>query len=262
MRNSGEIVLMDFSGIYEEEQFWKQERVSWVSLQEVSGTNCYCDEEAMKFLKKKIADYSPNGIHFLDSGNYHYMSRIWIEKIGSPFGLVVFDNHTDMQPPAFGGLLSCGGWIASSIEELPNLTKVILIGPDEEAWKQTNPVIREKVCFISRECLAEKVFSTEKLRKYLEETDDSLPFYISVDKDVLCPGEAYTSWSQGDMTVEVMLEMLDMIWEDRISRGNRIIGADICGECDTRDTFQSYVNDEANRRILTFFKKKERHNEK
>ena len=49
MRNSGEIVLMDFSGIYEEEQFWKQERVSWVSLQEVSGTNCYCDEEAMKF---------------------------------------------------------------------------------------------------------------------------------------------------------------------------------------------------------------------
>ena len=116
MRNSGEIVLMDFSGIYEEEQFWKQERVSWVSLQEVSGTNCYCDEEAMKFLKKKIADYSPNGIHFLDSGNYHYMSRIWIEKIGSPFGLVVFDNHTDMQPPAFGGLLSCGGWIASSIE--------------------------------------------------------------------------------------------------------------------------------------------------
>ena len=51
-----------------------------------------------------------------------------------PFRLLVFDNHTDMQLPAFGGLLSCGGWIAASLEEVPMLQEVILVGPDEEAY--------------------------------------------------------------------------------------------------------------------------------
>lgn len=51
-----------------------------------------------------------------------------------PFNLLVFDNHTDMQLPAFGGLLSCGGWIASALEEVEKLQEVWLIGPDEEAY--------------------------------------------------------------------------------------------------------------------------------
>ena len=256
MRNKDEIVIMDFSGIYREEQFWQKEEASWVPLQAVSGTNCYCDEEAVKLLREKIADYAPHGIHFLDSGNYHYMSRIWAEKISVPFGLVVFDNHTDMQPPAFGGLLSCGGWIASALEELPNLKKVLLIGPDEAAWEQTDPALREKVLLISRESLAKEEIWAEKLCEYLEEIDGSLPFYFSVDKDVLCPGEAYTSWSQGDMTLDKLLEMTERIWEDRLSRGSRILGVDICGECDSEEAFHSRVNDEANRRLLAFFKKK------
>ena len=51
-----------------------------------------------------------------------------MEKIDMPFRLILFDNHTDMQPPAFGGLLSCGGWAAEALEKLPHLQEVILIG--------------------------------------------------------------------------------------------------------------------------------------
>ena len=256
------VLIMDFSGIYEEEQFWRKSEVKWLSLREISGTNCYCDEEAVRLLKEKTAGFSAGGIHFLDSGNYHYMSRIWLERITEPFGLIVFDNHTDMQPPAFGGLLSCGGWIAAAIEELPKLSKVLLIGPDEASWEQTDPALREKVLLISRECLGREGALSEKIKEYMEETQGSLPFYFSVDKDVLCPGEAYTSWSQGDMTAEELLKILEEIWEQMQKRGTRFLGVDICGECDPGDNSGCSVNDAVNERLLDFFMKKEWQNEK
>ena len=131
-----DIVLMDFSGIYREENFYENESVKWINVKGLPGSNCYCDEEAMNQIREKILEFPINGIHFMDSGNYHYMSRIWLEKMTEPFRLLVFDNHTDMQPPAFGGILSCGGWIAASLEELPLLQEVILCGPDEEAYQQ------------------------------------------------------------------------------------------------------------------------------
>ena len=146
---------MDFSGIYEDQQFWRGKEVSRVEARDIPGTNCYCDEDAMNAIRSRIAPYSSGGIHFIDSGNYHYMTRIWLEKISEPFSLLVFDNHTDMQPPAFGGLLSCGGWIYDSVMELPLLKRVILIGPDEEAFSRVEPEIQEKVEFLSREKLLE-----------------------------------------------------------------------------------------------------------
>ena len=48
MQEQNPIVLMNFSGIYREEEFWKNRQVSWIELQDVCGTNCYCDEEAIQ----------------------------------------------------------------------------------------------------------------------------------------------------------------------------------------------------------------------
>lgn len=38
---------MDFSGIYEDQQFWRGKEVSRVEARDIPGTNCYCDEDAM-----------------------------------------------------------------------------------------------------------------------------------------------------------------------------------------------------------------------
>ena len=91
------------------------------------------------------------------------------------FNLLVFDNHTDMQLPAFGGLLSCGGWIASALEEVEKLQEVWLIGPDEEAYGQVEEPFKDRVHFLSRERLAEarshmaeKKGSEEELIRSLE----------------------------------------------------------------------------------------------
>lgn len=248
---------MDFSGIYEGETFYEGETVNWISLQDISGSNCYCDSEAMEEIRHRIAEFSPEGIHFLDSGNYHYMSRIWMEKINRPFRLLVFDNHTDMQPPAFGGLLSCGGWIASSLYELPCLKEVILIGPDEEAYSQVDDELKEKVRFLSREKLGtlEKLSGKELLKEStLEEAFLSdLPLYISIDKDVLRPGEAETSWSQGDMPLDRLLMWIEIALTCGKETGSELLGVDICGESDSQEFSVSTANDRANHAILKLF---------
>lgn len=52
--NSG-IIVMNFSGIYRREQF--EGEVSWVDVQDISGTNCYCDGEAYETLLTRIAEF-------------------------------------------------------------------------------------------------------------------------------------------------------------------------------------------------------------
>ena len=242
---------MNFSGIYRQQQFWQtgetqRQNISWVEVQELPGSNCYCDEEAAKVLKEKLEKFSAEGMHFIDSGNYHYMSRIWLEKLEVPFRLVVFDNHTDMQLPAFGGLLSCGGWIAASLEEIPLLEEVILIGPDQEAFDQTEPAFRQKVQYLSREKL--RTMTPEEKRAFFEKLEMDYPMYISVDKDVLCKEDASTTWSQGDMTLEEL-----MCWLSWFSKRENVIGMDVCGESDPDTAEKDYLNDQANRQILEFW---------
>ena len=52
-RESG-ILLMNLSGAYEEQDFWREERSTWVRLEDLSGTNCYCDEPAVRAIREKI----------------------------------------------------------------------------------------------------------------------------------------------------------------------------------------------------------------
>ena len=284
-------LIMDFSGIYEEQQFWKGKEASWVEARDIPGTNCYCDEDAMNEIRSRIAPYSSGEIHFIDSGNYHYMTRIWLEKISESFDLLVFDNHTDMQPPAFGGLLSCGGWIYDSVMELPLLQKVILIGPDEEAFSRVEPEIQKKVEFLSREKL--RGMELMEILDFVKEQTGKNPLYISIDKDVLCPEDADTNWSQGDMRLETMVRclecavtrckagdilstgsenadigQLDAVREDTQKDGAAcsdltvadlclflgILGVDICGECDAAGPGNSALNDYANARLWEFFR--------
>ena len=243
---------MNFSGIYKQQQFWQtgeiQRNISWVEVQELPGSNCYCDGDAMETLRQKLEEFDADGIHFIDSGNYHYMSRIRLEKLNTPFRLVVFDNHTDMQPPAFGGLLSCGGWVAASLEELPLLKEVLLVGPDQEAFDQTEPVLREKVRFLSREKLGE--MTLEEKISFFEELTAEFPTYLSVDKDVLCPEEASTTWSQGEMTLEELCQFVKILLEKQ-----DILGMDVCGECDPDACEGDHLNDLANRKLLEIWRK-------
>ena len=253
-----ETVIMNFSGIYKNQNFYKnyaEEEIFWTELSDLSGCNCYCDAEASDRIRKEIQAFTGKGIHFIDSGNYHYITRLWLEKLQIPFRLLVFDNHTDMQPPAFGGLLSCGGWIAVSLEELPLLQEVILVGPDEEAYTQVEPDLQQKVLFLSREKLS--TMTAEEKEGFFNNLSEDLPLYVSVDKDVLCKGDASTTWSQGDMHLSELMSFLELVLERQ-----NILGMDVCGEWDMDSCSEDFLNDHANEAILRLWEKMQKSSER
>ena len=203
--------------------------LSEIDCKSVSGTNCYCDATAKDTLRVRLKDIPVDAIHFLDSGNYHYLSYFFLEQIKEEYALVLFDKHPDYQLPSFGEILSCGGWVKNAWEELPNLKEVYMVGVDRMLFEKLADV-PEKVKWLD-------VQDLEKLKS-------KLPVYVSIDKDVLSTEFASCDWDQGDMSLEELLCAL------RELRDNHpILGVDVCGEKkesptdDERDRNQR-INDE------------------
>lgn len=217
-----ETTIMDFSGIYKEEDFFEDKTYTWLDFTGFEGVNCYCTEDAGQEIKKKIEKIPAEGIHFLDSGNYHYLSKFWLEKIKQPFSLLVFDNHTDMQESAFFGLLSCGSWVKEVLDTNQYVKEICIVGPSKNAFSECSQEDRERVTAVEREEIEKK--AEEKLEAFLRR-DQSLPLYLSVDKDVLCSEDARTNWDQGEVTLDQMKKWIGMAFEAR-----KVLGADICGE--------------------------------
>lgn len=239
------IIIMNFSGIYKYEQFYKNEKVTWLDFSNLSGKNCYCDILTERKIKDKIKNLSPQGLHFIDSGNYHYVTKFWIDKIKEKFNLIVFDNHSDMQKPAFNGLLSCGSWIAQSLENNPYIEKAILLGISKEQKSILDKKYKEKLFCMDSEQIRLNDFS------HAPELDNQYPVYISIDKDVLSRRIIETNWSQGDMKLVELKNILHGIIPKR-----KIIGIDLCGECVNENGMLRAVNksDEVNASLLKFLK--------
>ena len=243
-------VIMNFSGIYEEETFYQGKEVCWLDCKDIVGVNGYCSDDAQEEIRKRMQDYDYRGIHFLDSGNYHYLSKFWLEKIEKPYSLIVFDHHTDMQESAFFGMLSCGSWIKEVLEEHPYIKEVCVVGPPKAAIEQCEPNLASRVVFLTQEELEAGIL--EKWQEFLE-NEKELPIYLSIDKDVLCPEDARTNWDQGKMKLEEMGEMIKQMFQKR-----NVLGIDVCGE-NPQDTAKMpskedlRINNETNNRLYEYF---------
>lgn len=243
-----EIVILNMSRNYQQEKFYQHQRFHWVDCTDLHGVNCYCTAEAEQILRQRIAPFGPQGIHFLDSGNYHYISQFWLEKIREPFHLVLFDYHSDMQPPIFPELLSCGCWVKNVLDTNSFLQNVWMIGPDETAFAGVAEEYRKRLVFISLQQLSYE----STIQRLLAMPKDDVPFYISLDKDVLSRHFARTNWSQGELSLPVLEHLMGSMLQSR-----RVIGVDICGECANglQMLYQSedeVINDTANKELLQF----------
>ena len=74
------MTIMDFSGVYDYEGTPFDCREGRLSFRQLSGTDGYCSDEACEQIRKQIENCSVSGIHFIDSGNYHYLTKFWLEK--------------------------------------------------------------------------------------------------------------------------------------------------------------------------------------
>jgi hypothetical protein len=172
------------------------------------------------------------------SGDFHYLTALWLRRLREPVTVVCFDNHPDwdIRPPRWG----CGGWVNRALE-LPGVGRVGVwgCGNFELAWpsrlfanhralksgrlevhawgeRQPPPVQR---CF---DCM-----SRENWRGRFVRWVESLAgkaVYVTIDLDCLCREDALTNWEAGLFTVA------DLVWAVDHLRGQaRIVGADLCG---------------------------------
>lgn len=282
------ITVQDFTGVYAEQAFMQELRaiaetskdVRWLNCTKIVGTDCYCDDDAIKEINELIdnaesssksecdciienRDNSTNApaIHFFDNGNYHYMSKLWTDRVQEPFTLIVFDHHPDMQPPRFGGILSCGGWVKEVLDNNKFVQNVIIIGVKDELVKTVREElsqsressILEKVTFIKESELStlSSIICSDSVNVF------SSNLYISIDKDALSPTYAATNWDQGSLTLDALKDCITAL-----TTGHKILGIDICGERahdfegDEHHTVQEAdtLNSELNRELVEFLK--------
>ena len=107
-------LLVHMSSLFSDEE-WSPEGAGHLDLTALKGTTCYCDAAAEEAISDAFKSLPVNALHWIDGGDYHYLSDIWMRFLDAPAQLVLFDHHPDDQDPAFGGeILSCGGWVAHS----------------------------------------------------------------------------------------------------------------------------------------------------
>lgn len=211
-----DLTIFNFTGVYESESFYRNDKGSYLcellDMKNISGTNCFCDDLARQTIRDMIAErgVSERGIHFIDNGNYHYMSAIMLEQVKEPFSLIVLDHHPDMQAPMFGDILSCGGWVLDVIEKNPYVRDIHVIGADRSLIDKLDENVRERAFFYDSVAGVNPQYSV----------------YLSIDKDVLSTSELITNWDQGQMTSGELLSFVKELITTR-----QVIGIDVCGEC-------------------------------
>lgn len=259
-RVKNENLILDFTHVYCDEYIKDIDRFRYIDCSDIEETDMYCSKEANKRIWEKIKPYGIQGIHYIDSGNYHYISKIITDHIDEPFGLVMYDHHTDMQIPMVPGMMSCGDWAGQALSRNKNLRQLVIVGPPEKDIDQTlesyNGSQSGRLLIFSAEDLHGGLLEN-KLK--LIRTD--LPLYISIDKDVLGTEDCETNWSQGNMSIGGLERLLGVFLggqgEERNSdaccnderyagdiRHSRILGVDICGEIQTDIPVPEYLEAE------------------
>lgn len=213
------LFIFNLSGAHRKEDWPKSE---FFDLSYLEGTSCYCDTPAQREISSLVkATIAPEtkALCLIDSGDYHYMTSLLCGRFEEAFSLILLDNHPDMQAPAFGEILSCGGWVKNMLKKNPLLKKVLILGFDESLAEETEG-FPGRVTALSRESSMETMI--DSIRNWSPEGK----VYISIDKDVLSRQYASTGWSQGTMTIQ---DIEKLVKEALGLFAERLCGMDICG---------------------------------
>lgn len=253
-RVKNENLILDFSHVYCDEYIKDIDRFRYIDCSDIEETDMYCSEEAYNRIWDRIKPYGVHGIHYIDSGNYHYITKIITDHIDVPFGLIMYDHHTDMQIPMVPGMMSCGDWAGLALSQNENLRQLVLVGPPAKDIEQATGSHSGRLLTFSDEELHGGV--PEDKIKHIR---SDIPLYISIDKDVLGTDYSETNWSQGDMSIGELERLLsvflggqDVMNENGEIRHTRILGVDICGESQTDIPVPEYLEAEKkNERVNT-----------
>lgn len=246
--------LLDFTHVYDDEISKTQSKLKWLDCSDIQESNMYCSEKAAEQIGRCIERYGIRGIHYIDNGNYHYITKLMTDRIKEPFSLIIFDHHTDMQKPMVTSMMSCGDWAGLVLDNNKYLKNMVLVGPSKKDIEEIEASSVDKLIAYSAEELRNPDKTKEELEAKLK-INFNIPVYISIDKDVLDEKISETNWNQGHMS----LSMLESILKN-IIRKCKVIGIDICGECDRNISLPEYMeaeekNGELNEELYEFLTK-------
>ena len=228
---AGRNMVFDFTHSYPEHE---EKGLCWYDCSEISGSRLYCDGDSEKMIKELIRPNGISGIHVIDSGDYHYITKLMTDFIDEPFTLVLIDHHTDMKEGSIGDLLSCGNWAKRVLTEKKYLQKLVLIGQEQSSLDSLSFLHSEKLIGISYDELKNKT-----ARGKICCLPKQIPIYISIDKDVLDEKYAVTNWEQGEMSLCMLEDILKVLITDY-----EVIGIDICGDFPEENSIPEFLKAE------------------
>lgn len=244
-----DLTIIDIDETYGRQSFMDGKDCEWLNLKDLSQINLFCETSALELIAERLKERDKSVMTYIGSGNYHYISYLLLKEIKRPFTLVLLDHHTDTLTVPENDMITCGSWVLEAIRRLPFLQQVVIIGVSEKGLSYIPDSIQHKITSYTKEKLHSNFHSISAMIHSIP-TD---AVYISIDKDVLKKGDAYTAWDHGDMTLDELIQVIQAIGENKT-----VIGADVCGEYpisptnayerETRSAIRK--NNIANRKIL------------
>ena len=187
---------------------------------------------------REINDKVPSFVVY-GSGDFHYLTGLWVRRITEPFVLISFDKHPDwdVRPPRWG----CGGWVNRALE-LSFVRKVSVWGCGNfECWwpwqffgnrraeREGRLEVHPWADYRTVEGRNRRgAILRENWRNHFSEFVSRLGsanMYVTIDLDCLRAEEAVTNWESGRFTLDDVRWALTQL---RQSSG-RIVGGDLCG---------------------------------
>ena len=173
-------MVFDFTQCYPKR---KEPGLEWHDCSAIGGSRLYCSRDAGKKIKALIAPAGVSGIHFIDSGDYHYISKIMTDFIKEPFTLVLIDHHTDMQDASLGGdILSCGNWAKKVLQENSYLQKLVLIGQEKKVLDKLQSGARQQETDGKLVEISYEELKNGKAHEKIKELPDEVPVYTTRNK--------------------------------------------------------------------------------
>jgi len=242
--NNPGLTILDFDGTYQEQPALRAHFTHrWVDFRDLRQTSLYCSLTSFQTIRRALP--ADPGVTLIGSGNFHYISLALLARLAKPFTLILVDHHPDSQDAISPSVVSCGSWVRLAFRHLPQLARVVMIGPPAKALRQLPAGVRDKIILVS----SLSATTPEKLLTQIPTED----VYLSIDKDAFAPSIVQTNWDQGDLTFGSLLPFLDELFHL-----HKVRGADICGELPASplELLQPQVhvaiakNEQANERLL------------
>lgn len=227
-----------------------------------------CSKRKFNSLNNELKQRLPEsyGTVLMGSGDFHHISLLLIERLYkqfsklNPIEVVIFDNHPDNMRYLFG--IHCGSWV-SYVANLPFVSHVHVLGitSNDIGWahlweNRLGPLMNNKLTYWCMDVditWAQRLGLGKAFRRFdtpdelivaflAQQYYNSLPIYLSIDKDVLSEDVIQTNWDQGRLQTYHLLDTISAL-------GSRIIGSDITGEVSTYH-YRSWL-----KRLLSSFDK-------